>query len=61
MNPRLQAPLVNSPASVTVLAPACMTADAWATALMVLGRDAGTAVAKRYGIQAMFLEREVTA
>lgn len=61
MNPRLQAPLVNSPASVTVLAPDCMTADAWATALMVLGRDAGTAVAKRYGIQAMFLEREVAA
>lgn len=61
MNPRLQAPLVNSPASVTVLAPDCMTADAWATALMVLGREAGTAVARRYGIQAMFLEREALA
>lgn len=57
MNPKLQAPLANSPASVSVLAPDCMTSDAWATALMVLGREAGTAVARSHGIQAMFLER----
>ncbi len=37
MNPRAGAPLQNRIASVTVLAPNCMMADAWATALMVAG------------------------
>ena len=31
-------PVENAPASVSVLAPTCMEADAWATALSVLGR-----------------------
>ncbi len=57
IHPNFQAPLARSPASVTVLAQDCMTSDAWATALMVLGREAGTAVARQHGIQAMFLER----
>ena len=37
MDPRRGAPLAASPASVTVVAPSCAEADAWATALMVLG------------------------
>lgn len=57
MNPRLRAPLADGPASVSVMAPDCMTADAWATALMVLGADAGKLVARANGVQAMFLER----
>ena len=58
MNPDLNAPLMHSPASVTVLAPDCMTADAWATALMVLDRTVGPALARAHGIQAMYLDRE---
>ncbi len=38
-DPRRGAPLDNDLASVTVIAPTAMTADAWATALMVLGRN----------------------
>ncbi len=37
MDPRRGAPLIASPASVTVVARTCAEADAWATALMVLG------------------------
>ncbi|NVO27501.1 FAD:protein FMN transferase [Donghicola sp. C2-DW-16] len=58
MHPRTGGPLQQSPASVTVVAADCMTADAWATALMVLGKTEGTLLAKANNIQAMFLERE---
>ena len=57
MDPRRGAPLLTSPASVTVVARTCAEADAWATALMVLGPDAGTALAARRGLDALFLLR----
>lgn len=57
MHPRTGGPLQQSPASVTVVAADCMTADAWATALMVLGKTEGTLLAKSNNIQAMFIER----
>ena len=41
--------------SVTVLAPTCLFADAWATALFVLGPEAGFALAERRGLLALFL------
>lgn len=58
MDPRRGAPLLSSPASVTVLAPTCAEADAWATALMVAGPEAGTALAARQGLSALFLMRD---
>ncbi|WP_272003220.1 FAD:protein FMN transferase [Roseovarius sp. ZX-A-9] len=58
MDPRLGAPLIASPASVTVVARTCAEADAWATALMVLGADAGAALARRRGLDALFLLRD---
>lgn len=58
MDPRRGGPLLASPASVTVVAPSCATADAWATALMVLGAEAGTALAARQGLSALFLTRD---
>jgi thiamine biosynthesis lipoprotein len=61
MNPDLKAPVAEAPASVTVMAPDGMSADAWATALMVLGKEAGSALARANGIQAMFLERAAAA
>ena len=60
MDPRRGAPLMSSPASVTVLAPTCSEADAWATALMVAGPEAGTALAARQGLSALFLMRDNT-
>ena len=57
MDPRRGAPLLASPASVTVVAPSCAAADAWATALMVLGPSKGAALARKVGIDALFLLR----
>ncbi len=60
MDPRRGAPLVAPPASVTVVAPTCAEADAWASALMVLGAEAGAQVARRQGLDALFLLRKGT-
>ena len=57
MDPRRAAPLRNEVAAVTVLAPECMSADAWATALLVVGADDGMTLARRHGLEAMFLLR----
>ena len=37
----------------------CMQADAWSTALTVLGLERGMAVARTQGIAALFTQREV--
>ena len=58
MDPARGAPLIASPASVTVVARSCAEADAWATALMVLGPDAGAALARQRGLDALFLVRD---
>lgn len=58
MDPQRGAPLLASPASVTVIAPTCAEADAWATALMVAGLDAGGRMADRAGLDALFLSRD---
>lgn len=60
MEPSRGAPLESSPASVTVVAQSCAEADAWATALMVLGPEPGLAVAEKQGLNALFLMREST-
>ncbi len=57
LDPRSGAPVRHSLASVSVLASDCMTADAWATALMVLGPDDGLALARERGLRACFLVR----
>ncbi|PWE31272.1 thiamine biosynthesis protein ApbE [Maritimibacter sp. 55A14] len=58
MDPRRGAPLIALPASVTVVARSCAEADAWATALMVLGRERGAAIARKRGLDALFLLRD---
>ena len=58
MDPRRGAPLLTSPASVTVIARTCAEADAWATALMVRGVDAGARLAAASGLDALFLARD---
>lgn len=56
IDPRTRQPLRNGIASVTVLAPTCMAADAWATALMVLGPQLGTELAAKQGLEVLFME-----
>jgi len=57
MDGRRAAPVRNAVASVTVLAVDCMDADAWATALLVAGADEGPALARRLGLDALFILR----
>jgi len=57
MDPRARAPLDSSVASVTVIADACMIADAMASGLMVLGPHAGPQKAKELGVPALFMIR----
>lgn len=58
IDPRTGAPLLQSPASVTVVAETCMQADALATALMVMGADQGRSFAEANRIDALFLLRK---
>lgn len=55
MDPRRGMPLNHPPASVTVIARDCMSADAWATAMMVLGETRGLSMAKEHGLSVLFL------
>jgi thiamine biosynthesis lipoprotein len=57
LDPRTGQPVVAAPAAVTVLHPSCMLADAWATALTVLGTGQGLACATARGLAALFVER----
>jgi FAD:protein FMN transferase len=57
IDPRRGAPLVEAPASVSVIAKSCMQADAMATALTVMGRAAGLVYAREKRIDALFLMR----
>ncbi len=61
LDPRSGRPIEHALAAVTVVAADCMTADAWATALMVLGPEQGLAVAKQHGVAALLLSRQGTA
>ena len=60
MDPACGAPLLRGPASVTVVARRCAEADAWATALMVLGPEQGRALAEQNGLDALMLVRNGT-
>ncbi len=46
MDPQKGKPVTHTLASATVIASSCMTADAWATAMMVLGAQKGLELAK---------------
>lgn len=58
IDPRTGMPLSNDLASVTVVHAQCMAADAWSTALTVLGIEAGMALAEQHGLAARFVRRD---
>jgi thiamine biosynthesis lipoprotein len=58
IDPRTGRPVRNGVASATVVAPTATIADAWATALMVLGPDPGLEIADHLGLGAMLLVRD---
>lgn len=57
MDPERGGPLQGAPASVSVIARNCMEADAFATALMVMGEVKGKAFAESHDLNALFLMR----
>jgi thiamine biosynthesis lipoprotein len=56
-DPRTGAPVTHGLASVTVLHASAMTADAYATTLMVLGPEEGYRYAEQHQLAALFLQR----
>lgn len=57
IDPRSGYPITHSVASVTVVGPLCVRADAYATALLVLGPQ-GFDLAEELGLAAYFLQRD---
>lgn len=56
-DPRTGKPVEHAPAAVTVIADDAMHADAWATALTVMGADAGYEFAQSRNLAARFVSR----
>ena len=51
-------PIAHQTISVTVIHPSCMTADALATALLVLGAERGLRIAEQNGLAALFMREK---
>lgn len=60
IDPSTAAPVTHPLSSVTVIDPLAAHADAWATALMVMGPQSGFEFAEQAGIPALFLSRSAT-
>lgn len=58
IDPRTGWPVAHELVSVTVLHPSAMLADAWATALIVLGPERATEVAQQQGLAVYFIRRD---
>lgn len=61
IDPRTGRPIDDGMVSATVLHPSCMQADAYATALMVMGPDAAIAFAETHALAAVIRFRDDTA
>jgi len=57
LDPATQRPVTHIGTAVSVVARSCMEADAWATALSVLGLERGFALAQRDDVAALFVWR----
>lgn len=58
IDPRSGMPVDNQLASVTVVHAQCMAADAWSTALTVMGVQDGLLLAEQQGLAARFVQRD---
>jgi len=56
IDPTTGRPVANPPASVSVLSDSCMTADALATGLMVMGTEKGFQFAKEHNLSVLYLD-----
>ncbi|MEL6641162.1 MAG: FAD:protein FMN transferase [Pseudomonadota bacterium] len=58
IDPSTGRPVTHQTASATVLAENAMLADAWSTAMLILGREKGLEVAANHNIAVQFVERD---
>jgi len=58
IDPTTGRPITHNTVSTTVLTENAMLADAWATAMLVLGRTRGMEIAEAQGLAVLFLDRE---
>jgi FAD:protein FMN transferase len=56
MDPKRGMPLHQPPTSATAISRDCMSADAWATAMLVLGVKRGLQLAEEIGLSVLFLD-----
>lgn len=56
IDPTTGRPVLNPPASVSVLSDSCMTADALATGLMVMGTEKGFQFATKHNLSVLYLD-----
>lgn len=54
-------PVTHDTASVTVIAETAMMADAWATALLALGRERGLEISERLNLATLFIARNISS
>ena len=54
-------PITHKTASTTVLAENGMLADAWATAMLTLGREQGLMIAEAHNLAVLFIERDTSS
>lgn len=58
IDPATGRPIEHKTASATVLADNAMLADAWATAMLILGRERGLEIAEAQNLAVLFVERD---
>jgi thiamine biosynthesis lipoprotein len=58
IDPRTGMPVEKPLASVSVIAPTCMAADAWATAINVVGKEKGLELAIQENLEVLLVSRE---
>lgn len=61
IDPTTGRPITHKTASATVLAENAMLADAWATAMLILGRERGLEIAEAHDLAVLFVERDPSA
>ncbi|MEX0303960.1 MAG: FAD:protein FMN transferase [Leisingera sp.] len=61
LDPVAGRPVTHSTTSVTVIAENAMLADAWATAMLVLGSENGLKLAEEHKLAVFFIDRDVQA
>jgi len=61
IDPTTGHPVRHATTSATVIAGNAMLADAWSTAMLILGREAGLDVAAAEGIAVQFIEKDMAA